>query len=224
MGTPDKIYYSDANFKKDMLHLKKHLENKYQAVFAPYRGGLTMGTKLSHILNIPLGVIDYQRLDSNMEAGSKNNRVRLAIEPIGKDETPFWAMKGKILLVDDICDTGKSIEKIYKFLKLVNSNIEIDILCIYGNKGAEEYLGKYLPEAKLNYLYDNEDKWVTFGTWEDDYIVCKACIHGEPCNKSPENMIHCDLRDKSFHWTHTCENFTLIRTHIVKFMGAGTLG
>ena len=219
----DKIYYSDVHFKKDKLHLKKYLENKYQAVIAPCRGGLTMGTKLSHILDIPLGIIDYQRLDSTMMRPS----IKFAIEPVAKDkdheELPFVFMD-KILLVDDICDTGKSIEKIYKFLKLVNSNVEIDILCIYGNKGAEEYLGKYLPEAKLNYLYDNEDRWVTFGTWENDYNICKACIFGEACNRDPENMIHCSLHDKSFQWTHSCADFSLIKTHDIKFMGAGTLG
>ena len=220
----DKIYYSDAMFKKDMLHVKKYLDNKYEAVIAPYRGGLTMGTKLSHILDIPLGVIDYQRLDSNMEKDNKNNTIRMAIEPVGKDGLLYWLMKGKILLVDDICDTGKSIEKIYKFLKLMHPTIEIDILCIYGNKGAEEYLQEFLPEAKLNYLYDNKDKWVTFGTWENDFHNCKACEQGETCNRDPENMIHCNLHDKSFIWTHSCENFTLINTHVVKFMGAGTLG
>ena len=160
-------------------------------------------------------------------SGVRKPSIKFAIEPVAKDkdheELPFVFMD-KILLVDDICDTGKSIEKIYKFLKLVNSNVEIDILCIYGNKGAEEYLGKYLPEAKLNYLYDNEDRWVTFGTWENDYNICKACIFGEACNRDPENMIHCSLHDKSFHWTHSCADFSLIKTHDIKFMGAGTLG
>ena len=148
------------------------------------------------------------------------------VRPFKKIPITFREMTfmDKILLVDDICDTGKSIEKIYKFLKLVNSNVEIDILCIYGNKGAEEYLGKYLPEAKLNYLYDNEDRWVTFGTWENDYNICKACIFGKACNRDPENMIHCSLHDKSFHWTHSCADFSLIKTHDIKFMGAGTLG
>lgn len=219
----DKIYYSDANFKKDMLHVKKYLDDKYQAVIAPFRGGLTMGTKLSHILDIPLGVIEYQRLDSTVTRPS----IKFAIEPVAKDidgdEVPFGLMN-TILLVDDICDTGKSIEKIYKFLKLVNPLVKIDILCIYGNKGAEEYLEKYLPEAKLNYLYDNEDKWVTFGTWENDFNSCKACEHGEPCNKRPDIMIHCNSKNKSFHWTHSCEDFVLIKTHNVKFMGAGTFG
>lgn len=219
----DKIYYSDANFKKDMLHVKKYLDGKYQAVIAPYRGGLTMGTKLSHILNIPLGIIEYQRLDSTVTKPS----IRFAIEPIAKvvdgEEVPFGLMN-TILLVDDICDTGKSIEKIYKFLKLVNPLVKIDILCIYGNKGAEEYLQEVLPEAKLNYLYDNEDKWVTFGTWENDFTICKACKHGEPCNRRPDIMVHCNSKDKSFHWSHSCEDFILIKTHDVKFMGAGTLG
>lgn len=217
----DKIYYSDAMFKQDMLRVKRYLDGKYQAVFAPYRGGLTMGTKLSHILDIPLGVIDYQRLDSNSE---KKNIVKMAIEPVGKDELPFWAMKGKILLVDDICDTGKSIEKIYRFLKLMHPTIEIDILCIYGNTAAVEYLEKYLPKAKLNYLHDNENKWVTFGTWENDFNNCRACEQGEKCNRDPENLTHCNFYDKSFHWTHSCEDFILIKTHNVKFMGAGTLG
>lgn len=218
----DKIYYSDEMFKQDMLRVKRYLDGKYQAVFAPYRGGLTMGTKLSHILDIPLGVINYQRLDSNMERNNKNNRVGMAIEPVGKDELPFWAMKGKILLVDDICDTGKSIEKIYKFLKIAHPTIEIDILCIYGNVAAVEYLEKYVPEAKLNYLHDNENRWITFGTWENDFNNCRACEQGEKCNRDPENLTHCNFYDKSFHWTHRCEKFAPAQTCFVNFMGAGT--
>lgn len=217
----DKIYYSDKMFKKDMLAIKHNFKDKnYQAVIAPYRGGLTMGTKLSHILDIPLGIINYQRLDS---ANKYDQMVRFAVEPVGKDSdgdtVPFVFMKGTILLVDDICDTGKSIEKIYKFLKIAHPEIEIDILCIYGNPGALEYLAKYCPEAKLQYIHDNEDRWVTFGTWEDDFNICKACVNGEVCNRDPENKTHCNVEDKSFDNFHSCEEFALIHCSKLELYG-----
>ena len=207
----DKIYYSDKMFKKDMLQIKHAFKDKnYQAVITPYRGGLTMGTKISHTLDIPLGIIDYQRLDSNKKYDSN---VRFAIEPVGKgsdgEPIPFGFMKGTILLVDDICDTGKSIEKIYKFLKIAHPEIEIDILCIYGNTGALEYLSKYCPEAKLKYIHDNENRWVLFGSWEDDFNICLACRYGEACNRDSKNMTHCNLHDKSFNNFHTCKDFGL---------------
>ena len=215
----DKIYYSDKMFKEDMLQIKKHFKNcGYQSVITPYRGGLTMGTKISHMLGIPLGIIEYQRLDSIAVRPS----IKFAIEPIAKDEDgieiPFIFMN-KILLVDDICDTGKSMEKIYKFLKLMNPTIEVDILCIYGNSSSAGHLLKYCPEVKFMYFRDNKNAWITFGTWEDDFDNCKVCKQGETCNRDPENMVHCNFYDKSFPWIHKCEEFSLIDTDTINFLG-----
>lgn len=217
----NKIYYSDKTFKEDMLQFKRTFTKpdayKFDTVIAPARGGLTFGTKISHMLDIPLGVIDYQRLDSNKEG---NQRVRMAIEPVGKNDAPFWTMKS-ILLVDDICDTGKSVEKIYKFLKIVNPDAVVTVICIFGNTGAEDYLKANCPEVKLQYIHDNKDQWVIFGTWEDDFSGCMACNFGEPCNRCPEDRTHCHKFDKSFDNWHSCGEFQLDTSiHNLKLIGS----
>ena len=209
----EKVYYTDGMFKIDMKNIKLgNINSKYEAVFAPYRGGLTMGTKISHMLNIPLGIIDYQRLDSN-KAGDQ--KVRMAIEPVGRDledgmEIPFWKMR-KVLLVDDICDTGKSIEKIYRFIKIVNPDVQIDIICIYGNLESSNYLHDRIKDEsfELKFLRDNDGKWIVFETWEDEFKGCGICENGEPCNKWPETKIHCALKNKSFEKGHKCISFRI---------------
>lgn len=212
MESMDKIYYSDKMFKEDMLQFKRKFSKpnakKFDTVIAPARGGLTFGTKVSHMLDIPLGIIDYQRLDSNKSNKEGNQRVRMAIEPVGKNDAPFWTMKS-ILLVDDICDTGKSVERIYKFLKIVNPDAEITVICLFGNTGAVKYLEEHCSEVKLMYIHDNKDQWVVFGTWEDDFNSCVSCNQGEPCNRAPEVMTHCYFWDKSFDNFHRCEEYGL---------------
>lgn len=200
MEDAEKIIYEDFNFKEDMLKIKVNVNGLYEAVIAPYRGGLTMGTKLSHILGIPLGVLNYQRIDSKYN----DKKINFAIDP--NDEYIF--MK-KVLLVDDICDTGQSIEKLYKFLKLYNPECQIDIICIYGNKNSESYLTEKLGKINYKYLRDNEDKWVTFGTWEDDYNKCKHCAFGEPCYNNPDIETHCHIENKSGPNEKVCEHFKL---------------
>lgn len=201
---PIKIH-TDWMFKKNIHRFRStYYQEGFEAVIVPYRGGLTLGTKISHVLNIPLGIINYQRLD-----GNEKTKISLAIEPIGKNGEAFWMMN-KILLMDDICDSGLSIEKIYKYLKILNPNIEIHIACIYGNNQSKEYLLNTLdiPEENIKFLHENTD-WVLFGTWENDLNICNFCKFGEPCFNDKLNKTHCNLKNKSFPNSYTCENFTV---------------
>ena len=205
MAKVDKIGYCDADFKLDMLKLKHRFkESNFDAVFAPVRGGLTMGVKLSHILNIPLGIIEYQRLDSTVT----NPAIKLVVDPITKDGRNFTFMT-KILLVDDICDTGYTIEKMVKFLRLLNPAVEITVVTLFGNKNSTEVIAAMSYKFDFTYLRDNENKWVTFQTWEDDFNICKWCNEGEACNINPGIDIHCNLQNKSFPQNHCCEDFSL---------------
>lgn len=207
--TPEKIGYQDHQFKKDVLSIKHLLKDTTaEAVIAPYRGGLTLGTKLSHVLDLPLGIVEYQRLDSN----STQTNIRLNVDPVSKDGLTNFIFMKKVILVDDICDSGLTIEKIYKFLRILNPNIEIEIICLFGNENAVKALGELPAGITFKYLNDNQNKWVTFETWENDFDTCSWCNFGEPCYNNPGDDIHCHPDNTSYPRTHKCEKFSLMGT------------
>ena len=50
-----KRYYTWKDFDKDVNTITKQLELKYfDRIYAPPRGGLVLGVRLSHLLNLPL--------------------------------------------------------------------------------------------------------------------------------------------------------------------------
>lgn len=205
----EKKFYNSLEFDYDCLLIKQEIdleEIKYDCIIAPYRGGLPLGVKLSHILDLPLGVIEFQRLD-----GRNKNPIRnLSIEPVGKDGFSFWTHK-KILLVDDICDTGITIEKIYKYLKSIKPNCEIVIITLFGSNDSREHLEKNIKNfdsINFKYLNDCSSKWVVF-PWENETGNgnCNNCNFGEPCNKNLLTHIHCNNLNKSFMLNHSCDAF-----------------
>lgn len=217
----EKTIYTDEMFNYNMLYLKQYLYpfRKFDAVIAPSRGGLPIGVKVSHMFDIPLGIIKFQRLDNN----SKKNDIQLALEPVGKDadgeELPSWEMKN-ILLVDDICDTGKSIEYIYKYLKLIYPNAKIEVFTLFASKDGIEYLEEKIPnfEKETNFLYLNDCvNWVVF-PWENDGGKCSWCSEGEVCRDNPLTHTHCDTNNASYVNNYKCEKFKL-KTLDVKSLG-----
>ena len=208
-----KYYYSSNEFDNDChLCIKEYFDSGFDAIISPYRGGLPFGVKLSHILDLPLGVIEFQRLDGNVE----NPTFNLAISPIRREQnnkiTQFVFMK-KILLVDDICDSGKTIEKIYRYLKLVNPEFEIEIITLFGSLESRKYLEENIPNFDSKcYQYINEipeeAKWIVF-PWEDHTgnNTCNTCNNGEPCYNKPLTHTHCSIEDKSFVNEYKCSEY-----------------
>ena len=197
----NKILYTDDMFCRDVDWIRRLINSqteKFEAIIAPYRGGLPLGVKLSHILNLPLGIINYQRLDG---VSGVNGEISLAIEPIGKDDLgnpiKFKEFTDSVLLVDEICDTGETMVKAIKYLKELNPNIEIKVICLYASNDGDEFV---MSQTGVNIMpcRDNKNKWVTF-PWENDMDQCGYCYNGEPCRHDPENLTHCNIKDETFH-------------------------
>lgn len=141
-----KFHYSWQNFEDDIGYFTAVAEaNKCDAIVTLYCGGLPLGTKLRNVLNIPLSILDYQSYDGNSKG------VTLMKSHLTD--------KSKILLVDDIADTGNSLHKSIEFLNNhFNRNMDITVCTIHGNK---EYKDRY------NWLYCNEHnkQWIVY-PWE----------------------------------------------------------
>lgn len=121
-----------------------------------YRGGLPLGVMLSNRYNIPLSILDYQSYDGNSKEVDfiKNSNVT-------SNET--------IYLVDDIADTGNSIQKALDYLY---KNFPYNKIVIY------TIVGKNTNPRKWNYSIEYRN-WVVFPWEENIKIECKSINKGE---------------------------------------------
>lgn len=180
--------YTWQTFEMDIKELRKILNDNmlvFDAVFAPSRGGLVLGTRLSHELNIPLGIIDYQtRVDFRCE-----EQPRLAINPLQNN-------KGFVLIVDEIIDSGRTINEIKKQFAIDYPDITYIVASIYKMDPNEDDI--YIREMQ-------KDDWIYFPWEKQNENLCKNCLHSEPDKKyDPRLFIHCNKKNKSFSKNHYC--------------------
>lgn len=150
----EKIYMSWDKFDKDvsefMSYLKTHnfLESN-SIILGLKRGGLPTAVALSNKLDIPISLVSFQTRD-------------------GDDITPNFLEAGmitadtKIIIPDDIYDSGLTIETVVKCLT-TDFNIPIENIV-----GLFHYHSDKLYDSKLKFyrcMESNKDKWVVF-CWE----------------------------------------------------------
>lgn len=101
----EKLFYSWRDFDKDILLINSriHMSSWFpEYIVGVKRGGLVPAVSFSHLYKIPMNTISYQSRDGdNMDL----------------DDLLKLPKDSKILLVDDICDTGKTFESIKKEIK-----------------------------------------------------------------------------------------------------------
>ena len=147
----DKMYIS-WNEYQDIIEsftntlTSKEANHKFHLV-SIYRGSLLMGQHISNVLDIPLSIVKFQRLDSD------DTEVQF-IHNAGIKEDDI------IILLDDIFDTGETIYKVSDFFKrnFVLSKIQALTLS-WNNKHTST-----LPEWVTSVI-KTEGKWVVF-PWE----------------------------------------------------------
>lgn len=117
--------YSYYDFEQDTSHIISEIKKghyKYDRVVSVMRGGLPLGVCISHALNIPLDTLKWSTRDFP-ECDLFNLTMR-------SDE--------RILLVDDICDSGKTLKTIKE--NFANSFIHTAVLVYNGD---QEFVPEY---------------------------------------------------------------------------------
>ena len=108
----EKLFYSWQEYDKDILLInsKIHASSWFpERIVGIKRGGLIPAVSLSHLFKVQLNIISYQSRDGkNMARG---NLLKLPRD-------------SRILLVDDICDTGETFEVIKKEIRQNYLNIK----------------------------------------------------------------------------------------------------
>ena len=90
-----------------------------EIIFGINRGGLVPSVYLSHFYNVPHEVLNIRLRDFVATDGWN-----------GMLESAVWADK-KILIVDDIYDSGKTISKVKELAKFEHANPEIKVATIF---------------------------------------------------------------------------------------------
>jgi len=143
-------YYSYENFKNDtnkLLDLVK--EFRPQVIVGIARGGLT----LAHTMAEGLDVRDVQTLRTELyDKTSKREKLTIC-------NTCSFGDVDRILVVDDISDSGDTLEAVMKYLESANRNIEFKSATLFYKKTSVYEPNFWVNEAK---------EWIDF-FWESDF-------------------------------------------------------
>ena len=139
------IFYSYDEFAVDAKKMAKQIKDEFdpEVILAVARGGLTLGHSLAVALEnrnlFTLNSIHYE--DTNK------------LDTIQIFNVPDLSKYTKILLVDDIIDSGESMVEIKRELLKRYPNIDIKIATVFYKEKA-----LLLPEFKVKEAHD----WVEF--------------------------------------------------------------
>ena len=139
------IFYSYDEFAVDAKKMAKQIKDEFnpEVILAVARGGLTLGHSLAVALNnrnlFTLNSIHYE--DTNK------------LDTINIFNVPDLSKYTKILLVDDIIDSGESMVEIKRELLKRYPNLDIKIATVFYKEKA-----LLLPEFKVKEAHD----WIEF--------------------------------------------------------------
>ena len=114
-------------------------KKKYEAIICIASGGLIPGKILSELMDLPLGIVSVQRY-------KRGCRTKLLSETISNTNI-IWVgnrLKGikSVLIVDDIIDSGITMQKVTNALRNFTSITDINLAVLY-YKTPEIDLSKY---------------------------------------------------------------------------------
>lgn len=144
-------YYSYENFVKDVKSLvQMSKEYNPDTIVAIARGGVTLGHAYASATNnrqlMSLNSILY-------EADKRGDRCTVF-------NLPNLSNAKKILLMDDIVDSGETIKEVLRELKICYPDVEIKIASLYYKKTAV---------IQPDYSLHEATGWIEF-FWEKDFM------------------------------------------------------
>ncbi len=120
--------------------------HKPDIVIGVARGGLMPAVHVSHCLHVPMVAVSYSSKQGNGDNKNHSNQL-----PTLKQR--------KILIVDDIADSGKTLHELVEYYK--NDNDVETATCYY------KYVNKIHEPTYYGYAIDDDFGWVIF-PWEND--------------------------------------------------------
>ena len=122
-----KLFYDFETFRQDCKDISKTIENQnFDTIIAIARGGVTFGHFLSSLLDI--------RKLYTISAISYDDTTKL--DTLDISQIPDLSHSSKVLICDDIIDSGDTMAEIIKILKTKYPNIEFESVALFYKKDA----------------------------------------------------------------------------------------
>ena len=147
-----KLYYDYQTFKEDTNKLLQKIPNDYQAIIAISRGGLTFAQALSEALDIR----DLQTIQTQLYDKEKK-REHITIV----DNTSLSNNYAKVLIVDDIADSGETLKAVVDHLQNRYPSICFETITLFYKQTSIYKPTYWIKEAK---------EWIEF-FWEVDFTL-----------------------------------------------------
>lgn len=147
----NKLYYEWSDYAKDM---KATNWISCDHVVGIYRGSVGMASHISNVRNVPMSIVGFQTRD-----GSDNEPywIHNATET---DKLKPYAEGATILVVDDIYDTGHTMNQVMDFVKKSRTKPStmpnVIGYCLFGRMGKTE---------PIIYSQEHDGSWIVF-PWE----------------------------------------------------------
>ena len=144
-----KLYYGYDLFKKDTQELVNNCRIfEPEILLAVARGGLT----LSHLMAQALNIRDLYTLNSIHYEGEKK------LDTFNIFNIPDLSLANRVLIIDDIIDSGETMKEILSILKEKFPNIEFKIASLFY---------KTTALIKPDFSVREANEWIDF-FWEVD--------------------------------------------------------
>ena len=122
-----KLFYDYETFRQDCKDISKTIKTQnFDTIIAIARGGVTFGHFLSSLLDI--------RKLYTISAISYDDTTKL--DTLDISQIPDLSHSSKVLICDDIIDSGDTMAEIIKILKTKYPNIEFESVALFYKKDA----------------------------------------------------------------------------------------
>jgi len=147
-----KIYYDYETFKHDTRTLLQTLPKEFDAIVAISRGGLTLAQAIAESLNIR----DLQTIQTQLYDQTQKRQTITIV-----DNTSLAQNYTKVLVVDDIADSGETLKEVMTHLQKRYPHIVFKSTTLF-----YKHTSVYEP----TYWVKEANAWIEF-FWEVDFIL-----------------------------------------------------
>jgi hypoxanthine phosphoribosyltransferase len=137
-----KIFYEWSDYEVDIRQVKNF---EFDHVVGIYRGSLPMAVHISNVFDVPMSIIGLQTRDGD-------DKEPYMIKAIDHIHQGFPGKK--ILIVDDIYDTGLTMKKVIRYLTPYSID-RIQGFCLFGKDN----------NFNVSYANEHDGSWIVF-PWE----------------------------------------------------------
>ena len=140
------VSYDEYHSLCEKLAIKIHQSGwKFDTILCLARGGMRPGDILSRIFDVPLAIMSTSSYRA--ESGTVQGHLDIA----HYITTPKGEIAGKVLLVDDLADSGLTLQKVVDMLRSKYTKVTELRTAVLWTKG----ISKFTPDYSVEYLSTN---------------------------------------------------------------------